>query len=80
VPLGPDNDPEFRLLGMTIVPKGTRCPNCHSRRKVVPILYGMPDFAVVKLVRRGRLHLAGCDAPERNAPIYHCRRCDYEWF
>ena len=53
------------------------CPVCGSRR-VVPIVFGLPDDGVIAEVEEGRAVLGGRDAPV-DRPEWRCRRCSHEW-
>ena len=53
------------------------CPKCKSL-KIIPIIYGMPDFELAKDEEKGRAVLGGC-VVEKNDPTYHCKECKHEW-
>lgn len=53
------------------------CPVCGSRR-VVPIVFGIPDDALIALVEDGRAVLGGRDSGEDD-PEWRCRHCAHDW-
>ena len=55
--------------------KPKECPKCNSE-KIAEILYGMPDYEVIKDKLKSReLVLGGC-VMEVGAPVWQCTNCN----
>ncbi|MBP5312370.1 MAG: hypothetical protein J6112_06015 [Clostridia bacterium] len=50
-----------------------KCPKCGSK-DIIPILYGMPSYEVLKEVDEGKLKLGGC-VISGTEPRYYCQSC-----
>lgn len=53
------------------------CPAC-NQESGVPILYGLPDETMRRLVDEGLAHLGGC-APGEEHSLWHCQACGSNW-
>lgn len=58
-------------------PRRPRCPRCHTRKHVVPILYGLTGGK--ERARWGSEYIPGGCVLEEKRPRWHCRRCGHSW-
>jgi ribosomal protein L37AE/L43A len=55
--------------------KPKECPECTSN-KIAKILYGMPDYEIIKdKLKSGKIVLGGC-VMEVGAPVWQCTNCN----
>lgn len=54
------------------------CPTCGSKR-VLEIVYGLPNEKLLEDAKKGKVRLGGCMVPSDNPPQYLCEKCNQEW-
>ncbi len=54
-----------------------KCPACESR-KVIPIVYGEPDYTLQTEAHEGKVLLGGCVLMP-DSPDYYCQACGNKW-
>ncbi len=58
--------------------KQKKCPVCLSGKNVVPILYGLPEKALLRKAKKRKAYLGGCIVSE-DSPRAYCRKDDFEF-
>jgi hypothetical protein len=48
------------------------CPHCHKKEFVIPIRYGKPGTALIKLAEQGKVKLGGCVLSAKS-PKFYCK-------
>lgn len=62
---------------MKQTPQGPRCPRCHSRKHVLPILYGLTGGK--ERQRWGGEYIQGGCVLDPGRPTWYCRHCNHGW-
>lgn len=58
--------------------KRKKCPKCKSNENVIKIVYGTPDFEILRADKEGKIRSGGCIVYD-NSPNWYCKKCDYEF-
>lgn len=66
--------------GCKTAPAGSSvvCPNGHSGKNVVPIVYGYPGPGLMEKYEKGEVMLGGCIVTGKD-PKWYCRICETRW-
>lgn len=55
-----------------------KCPDCHQKDQVIPIIYGEPRPEIMEQAELGQLKLGGC-LVSNHSPKWYCIRDDREF-
>lgn len=55
-----------------------KCPNCNKR--LAKIIYGFPTEEMFEQAEKQEVYLGGCTMIIGEEPIYHCYRCDRNFY
>ncbi len=55
-----------------------KCPNCKTKKGVIPIIYGLPAPEAFEEEKKGKLVLGGCCVGP-DSPDWYCKSCGEEW-
>ncbi|MBR9859585.1 carboxypeptidase-like regulatory domain-containing protein [bacterium] len=58
--------------------KNKKCPVCHKKDKVIPIIYGLPSKGLVTESEKGKVRLGGCEVTGCD-PHWYCKRDNKEF-
>lgn len=62
---------------------GPRCPQCGSRKSIIPIIYGLVDYdeddkrrkpRIIRKAEKGKIILGGCVIKD-DSNHYYCKNC-----
>lgn len=75
--LSTEDKAEYEAWKKQAKPKTSICSQCGST-KILPIVYGMPDYSLFRQEEQGRVILGGCEVYD-DAPKYQCAKCGKEY-